>query len=68
MRGQRGRVDIYELMIATAEIRDLILRRGSTNEISRAASDQGMICLKDDGLLKAAQGITTVEEVLRTVV
>lgn len=66
--GYRGRVGIYELMIATAEIRDLILRRGSTEEISRVASDQGMMRLKDDGLLKAARGVTTVEEVLRTVV
>ncbi len=66
--GYRGRLGIYELMVVTKEIRELILRRGSTDEISRVASDQGMIRLKDDGLLKAAQGITTVEEVLRTVV
>ncbi len=66
--GYRGRVGIYELMVVTEELRELILRRAPTNEISRAASDQGMIRLRDDGLLKAAGGVTTVEEVLRTVV
>ena len=66
--GYRDRVGIYELMTVTEELRELILRRASTDEISRAARDQGMIRLRDDGLLKAAQGITTVEEVLRTVV
>ena len=66
--GYRGRVGIYELLVVTTEIKELILRRVSTDEISRAAKDQGMISLKDDGLSKAAQGVTTIEEVLRTVV
>ena len=66
--GYRGRIGIYELMAVTEEIRELILRRTSTDEMSRAAKDQGMVRLREDGLLKAAQGVTTVEEVLRTVV
>ena len=66
--GYRARLGIYELMVITKEIRELIMLRASTDEISRAAKDQGMVRLRDDGLLKAAQGITTVEEVLRTVV
>ncbi len=55
-------------MVLTKEIRELILRRMPTYEISRVAKDQGMVRLRDDGLLKAARGVTTVEEVLRTVV
>ena len=66
--GYRGRIGLYELMLVTEEIKDLILRRASTGEVARAAQDAGMTRLKEDGLLKAAEGVTTVEEVLRTVV
>jgi len=66
--GYRGRVGLYELMVLNEEIRSLVLRRASTSEIARVAEQEGMIRLRDDGLLKAARGVTTVEEVLRTVV
>ncbi len=66
--GYRGRLGIYELMRVTEELRELILRRVSTSEISAAAEKAGMVRLKDDGLLKAAQGMTSAEEVLRNVV
>jgi type IV pilus assembly protein PilB len=65
--GYRGRVGIYEMMVVTEEIRDMILRRVSTSEVSRAAEEGGMVRLREDGLLKAAKGMTTLEEVLRTV-
>jgi type IV pilus assembly protein PilB len=65
--GYRGRVGLYELMVVTNEIRELVLRRSSTEEIARAAEREGMIRLRDDGLLKAARGITTIEEALRVV-
>jgi len=67
--GYRGRVGVYELMVMTDEMRSLVLRRASSGEIGRAAEQEGgMRRLREDGLLKAARGITTVEEVLRTVV
>ena len=66
--GYRGRIGIYEIMVLHDEIRDLVLRRVSTDEISRAAEESGMVRLREDGLIKAAEGITTIEEVLRTVV
>jgi type IV pilus assembly protein PilB len=67
--GYRGRVGIYELMVLTEEVRSLVLRRASTGEIERAAEQEGgMRRLREDGLLKASRGITTIEEVLRTVV
>jgi len=65
--GYRGRTGIYELMIVTESIRDMVLRRASTDEIVRAAEEEGMVRLREDGLLKAAKGITTIEEVLRVV-
>ena len=66
--GYRGRVGVYELMEITGEIREMILRRTSAGEIGRAARRAGMVTLREDGLSKAAKGITTIEEVLRTVV
>jgi general secretion pathway protein E len=63
--GYRGRSGIYELFAVTEEIRSLILRRASSNEIRRRAVDAGMITLRMDGWIRAREGITTVEEVLR---
>jgi type IV pilus assembly protein PilB len=64
--GYRGRTGIYELMVISDEIRKMILLRSSAGEISRVAESQGMVRLRDDGLLKAAKGITTIEEALKT--
>ena len=66
--GYKGRVGIYELMVISEEIRKLILRRASADEIGRAAVASGMVRLRDGGLLKAARGVTTIEEALRTLV
>ncbi len=66
--GYRDRIGIYEMMVLTDEIRELVLRRASSDEIGRVAEASGMVRLREDGLRKAAEGITTVEEVLRTVV
>ena len=65
--GYRGRVGVYEMMVLDDRMRDLIVRRVPTAELGRAAESAGMTRLRQDGLAKAARGITTVEEVLRTV-
>ncbi|MDQ3317235.1 MAG: Flp pilus assembly complex ATPase component TadA [Actinomycetota bacterium] len=66
--GYKGRMGIYEMMIVTDEIKELVLRRVSTGDLSRAAEERGMVRLREDGLIKASRGETTIEEVLRTVV
>ena len=66
--GYRGRVGLYELLVVSDNIKDMILRGESTLEIGRVGEEEGMIRLRDDGLLKAAAGVTTIEEILRTVV
>jgi type IV pilus assembly protein PilB len=66
--GYKGRVGIYELMMVDEVVKEMILKRTSAGEIARTAEQAGMVRLREDGLLKAARGITTVEEVLRTVV
>jgi type IV pilus assembly protein PilB len=66
--GYRGRIGIYEMMVVSGRIREMILKRVSTDEVSQVAESEGMARLRDDGLIKAARGVTTIEEVLRTVV
>jgi type IV pilus assembly protein PilB len=67
--GYKGRVGIYELMVVTDQIKEMVLHRASAGEIGRTAKQEGeMVRLREDGLLKAARGMTTIEEVLRTVV
>jgi type IV pilus assembly protein PilB len=63
--GYSGRQGLYEVMPTTPEIRELILDRASTTEIRKLAIKQGMLTLREDGLIKVGKGITTVEEVLR---
>ncbi len=63
--GYRGRLGVFELMTMTAKVRELAFAGASTVEIRKAAIKQGMSTLYDDGVLKATQGITTLEEVFR---
>jgi len=63
--GYSGRQGLYEVMPITPEIRELILDRASTTEIRKLAIKQGMLTLREDGIIKVAKGVTTVEEVLR---
>jgi len=63
--GYRGRFGIYELFPITDDVRSLVLRRASTPEIRRHAVEAGMTSLRLDGWMKARDGLTTVEEILR---
>ncbi len=62
--GYKGRIGLFELLEITPEIASLIAKRADTDEIRKAAQRAGMKMLRDDGLLKAAAGQTTLEEVL----
>jgi type IV pilus assembly protein PilB len=63
--GYSGRQGLYEVMPITSSLRELILDRASTAELRRNAEEEGMLTLRQDGLLKIQKGITTIEEVLR---
>jgi type IV pilus assembly protein PilB len=63
--GYKGRVGLYEVMEVTDELRELILVGASALELRRKASDEGMISLRQSGLRKIAEGVTTIEEVVR---
>ena len=64
-RGYSGRAGLYEVMDVTEEIQSLIVAHATSTEIQRKAIEQGMITMRQDGYLKALQGITTLEEVNR---
>lgn len=63
--GYLGRMGIYELLVTTETIRDLANQRVSSWEIRKAASAAGMRSLRDDAWVKAMQGRTSIDEVLR---
>jgi len=66
--GYKGRVGLYEVMEINDELRELILVGASALELKKKAIDQGMLTLRKSGLTKTAQGLTTLEEVLRETV
>jgi len=63
--GFKGRMGLFEFMPITDEIRELIHRGASTEELRDAAVRAGMRTLRQDGLDKVFEGLTTVEEVVR---
>lgn len=63
--GYKGRIGIYEVLSMTEEIEDLAVRKAPSSEIAKRAIAQGMLTMKQDGILKALKGVTTIDEVLR---
>ena len=63
--GYVGRVGIYELLIIDDELRKLIIAKAPADQIKAKAVELGMKTLYEDGIVKALEGITSVEEVLR---
>ena len=66
--GYKGRVGLYEVMEITDELREMILCGASSLELKNKALEQGMISLRQSGLRKIREGLTTVEEVVRETV
>jgi type IV pilus assembly protein PilB len=65
--GYKGRMAITEILPITPEIQKLMMKNVSSKEISREAKKNGMKTLIDDAMTKAAEGLTTLEEVIRVV-
>ncbi|HOT27007.1 MAG TPA: type IV-A pilus assembly ATPase PilB [Candidatus Ozemobacteraceae bacterium] len=63
--GNKGRVGVYEVMIMSERLRDIILNGGSTDDIRKQAIDEGMLSLRESALRKALLGTTSIEEVVR---
>ncbi|MCS5694825.1 type II secretion system ATPase GspE [Desulfofundulus thermocisternus] len=63
--GYRGRIAVHEVLVVTPALQRLILKGVSTEELRREALRQGMVSLKEDGLRKVREGITTIAEIMR---
>ncbi|HEX9893279.1 MAG TPA: type II secretion system protein GspE, partial [Gemmatimonadales bacterium] len=63
--GYRGRQGLYEVMALSPELRRMILRGASVEEIRIQAVREGMLTLRADGVKKVERGITTLEEVVK---
>jgi len=63
--GYKGRLGLYELLIMTDELRDMVIRNASTEELRDVARKGGMVTLRDSGVTGVFDGLTTAEEVIR---
>jgi type IV pilus assembly protein PilB len=63
--GYKGRIALYEVMPFSEPVKELVLNGSSTAEIKRAAIREGMKSLRMSGVTKVAEGVTTIEEILR---
>ncbi len=63
--GYSGRQGLYEVLPMTPDLRRMILEGESADELNRTAVEQGMITLREDGLVKVRKGITTLDEVIK---
>lgn len=66
--GYSGRIGIFEVLPTTETIKELIVKGATSDQIQKQAQKEGMRLMVEDGFLKAAQGITSIEEVLRVII
>ncbi len=66
--GYKGRIGIIEVLLVNEEIKKLIVQKVSTGEITIQAKKDGMRTMVEDGFVKAVQGLTSIEEVLRVII
>jgi type IV pilus assembly protein PilB len=66
--GYKGRMAVHEVMTVTEEIERMVAENASSEEMGRVARQQGMLTLREDGMEKVNQGLTSIEEILRVVV
>jgi len=65
--GYKGRMGIHEVLAMSATIKDMVMAGKTGDEIEKQARKEGMLTMIEDGIFKAAQGRTTIEEVLRVI-
>jgi type IV pilus assembly protein PilB len=63
--GYRGRIGLFSVMVMSEELKDMTVKLAPEQDIARKAREEGMLTLRDDGLLKVRAGVTTIEEVAR---
>ncbi|OGD68476.1 hypothetical protein A2996_01550 [Candidatus Campbellbacteria bacterium RIFCSPLOWO2_01_FULL_34_15] len=65
--GYSGRIGIHEILNMSTPLKDLIMKNATSDQIEEQAKNEGMMTMIEDGIFKAVQGVTTIEEVLRVV-
>jgi len=65
--GYKGRIGIYEVLPITESIKELIAKNATASQIQQQAQQEGMITMIEDGFIKSARGLTSIEEVLRVI-
>lgn len=63
--GYMDRIGIHEVLKITESVKSLIMTNATSDEIEKQAKKEGMVTMLEDGIVKAAQGITSIEEILR---
>lgn len=63
--GYKGRIGIFEVLVMSETIEELIVKKASASEVAKTAVEEGMVTMEQDGLLKVLGGLTTLDEVLR---
>ncbi len=63
--GYRGRTGLYSVMVMSEGIRDLTITGAPEAEVARLAREEGMLTLRENGLVKVREGVTSIEEVAR---
>ncbi|MGB7054239.1 MAG: type IV-A pilus assembly ATPase PilB [bacterium] len=66
--GYKGRIGLYEVMPISPDIRSLILKGGTSDDIAKQAAKEEMFTLRDDGIDKVKRGVTTIDELMRETV
>jgi len=66
--GYKSRIGIYEVLSISEAIKEMIVKEADADQIQKQAQKEGMRTMIEDGFIKAAQGITSIEEVLRVIV
>jgi len=63
--GYKGRAGLFEVMAVTPKIREMIVQKSSSAVIKKQACEEGMLTLRENGLVKFREGVSTLEEVLK---
>jgi len=63
--GYKGRIGIHEILPVTETIKELIMKNVTSDDIEKQAKSEGMLTMFEDGIIKAAQGLTSLEEIFR---
>jgi len=66
--GYKGRIGIFEIIEVTENIKQMIIKQAIADEIEKESIKQGMITMLEDGFIKAVQGQTSLEEILRSAI